>query len=59
MVTLRENESFESLLKRFNKYVDREEILSDYRKNEYFMKPSTKRHEFRRKKAREIKRGIV
>ena len=37
------NESFESLLRRFKKSVDKEDILKDYRKNEFFEKPSSKR----------------
>jgi small subunit ribosomal protein S21 len=58
MAKAKEGESFESLLKRFNKEVDREGILTDYRKNRYFMKPSTKKHEFRRKKEREALRSL-
>lgn len=37
------NESFESLLKRFNKRVQQDRILSEVRKREYFEKPSMKR----------------
>jgi small subunit ribosomal protein S21 len=37
------NESFESLLKRFNKRVQQAGILSEIRHREYFEKPSTKR----------------
>ena len=43
-----ENESFESLLKRFNKRVQQAGILSEVRHREYFEKPSIKR---RRKEA--------
>ena len=38
-----ENESFESLLKRFNKRVQQDGILSEVRHREYFEKPSLKR----------------
>ena len=37
------NESFESLLKRFNKTVQQAGILSEIRHREYFEKPSVKR----------------
>ncbi len=37
------NESFENLLKRFNKRVQQAGILSEIRHREYFEKPSTKR----------------
>jgi small subunit ribosomal protein S21 len=37
------NESFESLLKRFNKKVQQEAILSEIRRREYYEKPSIKR----------------
>ena len=37
------NESFESLLKRFNKRVEQAGILSEIRHREYFEKPSAKR----------------
>jgi len=38
-----ENESFESLLKRFNKRVQHDGILSEIRRREHFEKPSIKR----------------
>ena len=38
-----DNESFESLLKRFNKRVQQAGILSEVRHGEYFEKPSIKR----------------
>ena len=37
------NESFENLLKRFNKRVQQAGILSEIRHREYFEKPSVKR----------------
>ncbi len=42
-VTADNNESFESLLKRFNKRVQQADILSEVRHGEYFEKPSAKR----------------
>jgi small subunit ribosomal protein S21 len=38
-----ENESFESLLRRFNKRVQQEGVLSELRRREFFEKPSIKR----------------
>jgi len=38
-----ENESFESLLKRFNKRVQQDAVLSEIRCREYYEKPSVKR----------------
>ena len=38
-----ENESFESLIKRFNKNVQQSGILSEVRRREHFEKPSIKR----------------
>ena len=38
-----DNESFESLLKRFNKRVQQAGILSEIRHGEYFEKPSIRR----------------
>lgn len=47
-VVARENESFESLLKRFNKRVQQDRIRAEVRRHEYYEKPSAKR---KRKKA--------
>jgi len=51
-----ENESFESLLKRFNKRVQQDGILREVRRREHFEKPSVKRKrkeaDKRRKSAR-------
>ncbi len=38
-----ENESFDNLLKRFNKKVQQSGILSEVRRREFFEKPSIKR----------------
>ena len=37
------NESFESLLRRFNKKVQQDGVLSEIRRHEYYEKPSVKR----------------
>ncbi|MFC1919457.1 30S ribosomal protein S21 [Chloroflexota bacterium] len=38
-----ENESFEGMIKRFNKKVQQEGILVEYRRREFFEKPSVRR----------------
>jgi small subunit ribosomal protein S21 len=38
-----DNENFESLLRRFNKKVQQEGILSEVRRREHYEKPSVKR----------------
>jgi len=42
-VTAGDNESFESLLKRFNKRVQQDGVLAEMRHREFFEKPSMKR----------------
>jgi len=42
-VIARNNESFESLWKRFKRAVEHENVLADLRKHEYYEKPSVKR----------------
>ena len=42
-VVIGDNESFESLLRRFNKKVQQDGILSETRRREHFEKPSIKR----------------
>ena len=42
-VILEERENFDSLLKRFNRKVQQAGILSEFRRREYFEKPSTTR----------------
>jgi len=54
------NESFESLLKRFNRKVQQNNILSEVRRREHYEKPSVKRKRKeaakRRKSARALRR---
>ncbi len=42
-VTIREDESFEKALRRFNKSCERSGILADIKKHQHFEKPSEKR----------------
>jgi small subunit ribosomal protein S21 len=59
-VVASENEGFESLLRRFNKRVQQEGVLSELRRREYFEKPSVKRKRKeaakRRKSTRPLKK---
>ena len=43
IVKIKDNESFESALRRFKKYCEREGILSEIRKREHYEKPSVKK----------------
>ncbi len=56
----RQNESFESLLKRFNKRVQQAGVLSEVKRREHYEKPSIKRKRKeaakRRKSARVLRR---
>jgi len=61
-VQVGENESFESALKRFNKRVQADGILSDARRHEYYEKPSVRRKKkeaARRRKLRKAMRVVV
>ena len=42
-MTLSEGESFESMLKRFNKRVQQDGILSEFRRREHFESPTVRR----------------
>lgn len=42
-VVVRENESFERALRRFNKTCEKEGIMSEIRKHQHFEKPSERR----------------
>ena len=59
-VVAHNNESFESLLKRFNRSVQQSGIMSQVRRREYYEKPSVKRKRkeaaARRKSARASRR---
>ncbi len=57
-VVARENESFESLLKRFNKRVQQDRIRAEVRQHEYYEKPSIKRKRKRASKRRKTARAL-
>jgi len=52
------NESFESLLKRFNKRVQQDGILAEVRRREYYEKPSVKRKRKRASKRRKTAQAL-
>lgn len=54
-VIVRDGESLESALRRFKKACEREGIMQELKKREYYRKPS----EIRNEKNREIKRKIA
>ena len=53
-----ENESFESLLRRFNKKVQQTGILSELRRWEHYEKPSVRRKRKRAAKRRSVARAM-
>jgi len=55
-VTVGDNESFESALRRFNKKVQQDGILAEARRREYFEKPSVLR---KRKEAARRRKAIM
>jgi small subunit ribosomal protein S21 len=52
------NESFESLLKRFNRRVQQTGILSEVRRREHYEKPSVRRKRKRAVRRRSVDRAI-
>jgi len=56
-VKLQEGESFESLLRRFNRHVQQSRILSEVRRREYYEKPSIKRKKKEAAKRRKSSRS--
>lgn len=53
-VTVYEGEDISSAIKRFNRKVAKDDILNDYRRHEYFRKPSEVRKE-KAARARKLK----
>lgn len=53
-----DNESFESLLKRFNKKVQQTGVLSELRRREHYEKPSVRRKRKKAAKRRSAARAI-
>ena len=56
-VAASEGESFESMLRRFNKKVQQEGVLSEIRRREHFEKPSIKRKKKEATKKRKSSRS--
>ncbi len=56
-VIVEENESIESALRRFNKKVQNDGILSEYRRRQFFEKPSVLRKKKRATKKRKSVRS--
>ena len=54
-VVINQNESFDSLLRRFNKKVQQDGILSEVRRHEHYEKPSVRR---KRKKAAKKRKSV-
>jgi len=57
-VVVHDNESFESLLRRFNKRVQQDRILAEVRRHQYYEKPSVKRKRKRASKKRKTARAL-
>ncbi len=57
-VAAQENESFESLLRRFDKKVQQEGILAEVRRREFYEKPSAKRKKKEAIKRRKSSRAV-
>ncbi|MCP4538154.1 MAG: 30S ribosomal protein S21 [Chloroflexi bacterium] len=53
-VTIEDNESFDSLLRRFNKKVQGDRVMSEVRRRRFFEKPSVVR---KRKKAAKLRKS--
>lgn len=58
-IQVRETESLESALKRFNKQVMADGILSDARKHQYFEKPSVLRKKKAAARVRKLRKAIL
>jgi small subunit ribosomal protein S21 len=56
-VKLGSDESFESLLRRFNKRVQQERILAEVRRRKFYQKPSEERKKKEAVKKRKSSRG--
>ena len=52
-----DQESFDSLLRRFNKKVQQDGILSELRRREHYEKPSTQRNKQRSARKRAVSHG--
>jgi len=57
-VQVRDNESFEKTLKRFQKQVKKEGITTDLKRKRYHLKPSERKHQRKLSQKRKQKRRI-
>lgn len=57
-VRVREDETFESALRRFKKYCERSGIMTDMKRHRYHRKPSVQKNEKRRKAERKRQRDL-
>lgn len=58
-VYVNEEEPLEKAIRRFKRKVDKEGIIREYRKREYFVKPSTEKHlRNKARKRKELKKII-
>ena len=59
-ITIKNNEELEKAIKRFRKQVEKEGIIREWRKREYYEKPSTIKHKkkkaMRRKELQRLKK---
>ncbi len=55
-IKVRENESFEKTLKRFQKQVKKEGITTDLKRKRYHLKPSERKHQRRLSQKRKQRR---
>ncbi len=55
-IRVRENESFEKTLKRFQKQVKKEGITTDLKRKRYHLKPSERKHQRRLSQKRKQRR---
>jgi len=58
-VQVRDNESFEKTLKRFQKQVKKEGITTDLKRKRYHLKPSERKHQRKLSQKRKQRRRIV
>jgi small subunit ribosomal protein S21 len=51
-IVIRENEELERAIKRFKRQVEKEGIIKEFKKRQYFEKPSTIKHEIKKSRKR-------
>lgn len=55
-VSSKNNENFEQMLRRFKKACDRDKVIQDYKKHEFYVKPSKKKKEDKEQSLKRQKR---